>query len=50
MLRISAHTDLLSGFTIPRDINLTLNFLNIYQFAVWFSLEHFNASVLPESC
>ena len=26
------------GFTIPRDINSTLNFLNIYQFAVWYSL------------
>ena len=26
------------GFTISRDINSTLNFLNIYQFAVWYSL------------
>ncbi len=26
------------GFTIDRDINSTLNFLNIYQFAVWYSL------------
>src|SRR5664279_957039 len=26
------------GFTIPRDINSTLNFLNIYQFAVWYIL------------
>ena len=28
----------LCGFTIARDINSTLNFLNIYQFAVWYSL------------
>ena len=26
------------GFTISRDIDSTLNFLNIYQFAVWYSL------------
>ena len=26
------------GFAIPRDINSTLNFLNIYRFVVWYSL------------
>src|SRR5664279_1558332 len=26
------------GFNIPQDLNSTLNFLNIYQFAVWYSL------------